>query len=265
MMIVHRSLITSVVVATLSMSAVDAAPAPDFTDQWWVAGESGWGAAILQQADTLFVNLLVHGADGKPTWYASAAFYDKGSLPGRPVYGGDLYLTNGTYYGGPWNPAAAGFRKVGTLTFDAISGNAAVLSYIVDGEHVAKDVSRQLWSYEDLGGTYDTIWKLRCGLGAFDWEVTRTTVAHVAGNAVVLSVSCPLCFSNFRHDLIGTYAQSGRLGKISAELVAPDGGAITISDIAHTNAGFTGRVDGTMTIGGNRCLITEGRIGAALR
>jgi len=59
---------------TLSLP-VRASLGTNFSDQWWNPAESGWGAAILQQYDTLFVDVFVYGPDGRPTWYTAAAYY----------------------------------------------------------------------------------------------------------------------------------------------------------------------------------------------
>lgn len=37
---------------------------PVVAHQWWVPAQSGWGAAILQQGDTLFICCFVYGTDG---------------------------------------------------------------------------------------------------------------------------------------------------------------------------------------------------------
>src|SRR6476619_4203554 len=47
----------------------------NFSDQWWNPSESGWGASVLQQYDTLFIDLFVYGPDGLPRWYTAAVYY----------------------------------------------------------------------------------------------------------------------------------------------------------------------------------------------
>ena len=39
---------------------------------WWIPDESGWGASVLQQWDTLFIDLFVYRTDNKPTWFVAA-------------------------------------------------------------------------------------------------------------------------------------------------------------------------------------------------
>ena len=266
----RKLLIASLSVAFLAGGTAQAASTSDFSDQWWVPSESGWGASVEQQANTLVIDLMVYGSDGKPTWFSGAALQQANAPAGHTVFTGDLYATTGPYHGGTFNPALVQIRKVGALMFDASNLNNATISYTVDGTPVVKNVTRLTWSYENLTGSYDAVWFTGCrGMAAyaspFDWTVTVTTVRHNADNTVSINLSCPMCWTNFNHEFRGTYAQSGHLGQITADLVAPDAGSITIVEIAKTTAGFTGRFAGTMTISGLTCQTVDGRIGAAIQ
>jgi len=263
MTILRRLVIAFLTVAMLVPGLARAATTTDFSDQWWVPTESGWGASVLQQSNTLFIDLMVYGVDGKPTWFVAAASLQTSPPAGHAVFVGDLYAATGPYYGAAFNPASATLRKAGTLTFDATSATNATMSYTVDGTPVVKNVTRQTWSYEYLGGTYDTVWKTGCGYPSpFDWEGTVTVIRHNADNTVTMNVSCPSCWTVFQHNFHGDYTQSGHLGQIAADLAAPDAGAITIAEIAKTTAGFTGRFTGNVAIAGQTCQITNGLIGA---
>jgi hypothetical protein len=256
-------LIASLSVAVLGAGAAHAASTTNFSDQWWVPTESGWGASVLQQSSTLFIDLMVYGADGKPTWFVVAATLQTSPPEGHTVFYGDLYAATGPYYGAGFNPTLVTLRKAGTLTFDAATASNATVSYTVDGTPVVKNLTRQTWRHENLGGTYDTVWKTGCGNPSpFDWEVSVTVIRHDADNSVTINVSCPYCMTDFHHDFRGNYTQSGHLGQITADLGTPDAGSITISEIAKTTAGFTGRFTGSMAIAGQTCQITKGQIGA---
>ena len=266
----RKLVIASLSVAVLAGGTAQAASTSDFSDQWWVPSESGWGASVQQQASTLFIDLMVYASDGKPAWFVAAAYRQANVPAGHTVFAGDLYATTGPSPGGAFDPTLVHARKVGALTFDASNVNNATLSYTIDGTPVVKNVSRQTWSYENLGGEYDAVWFTRC-LGIpeypspFDWTVTITTVRHNADNTVSINLSCPMCWTKFSHEFRGTYTQAGHLGQITADLVAPDAGSITIVEIAKTTAGFTGRFAGTMTISGLTCQTVDGRIGAAIQ
>ena len=124
----------------------------NFSDQWWNPNESGWGASVLQQYDTLFFDLFVYGHRWPP-----AVVHRSRVSPAakRPVlFSGDLYATSGPWFGSFFNPAAVSVRRVGTLQFDASNTDFATLTYSVDGVLVAKSIQRQLFAYEDFTGSY---------------------------------------------------------------------------------------------------------------
>jgi hypothetical protein len=149
------STIALLTVATLATGVARAASTTNFSDQWWVGTtESGWGASVLQQWDILFIDLFVYGTDTKPTWFTAAAYYQSSSPAGHVVFTGDLYATSGPYYGGAFTPGTVGYQKVGTLTFDSDTVNTARLTYTVNGVPVEKNVTRQFWKFENLGGNY---------------------------------------------------------------------------------------------------------------
>ena len=91
MTMLNRMMLALLAAAMLATGAARAASTTNYSDQWWVASESGWGASVLQQADTLFIDLFVYGTDGKPTWFTAAAYLQSGVAGGpralhrRPV------------------------------------------------------------------------------------------------------------------------------------------------------------------------------------
>jgi len=271
-----KLLIASLSVAVLAGGTAQAASTSDFSDQWWVPSESGWGASVQQQASTLFIDLLVYASDGKPAWFSAAANPQANAPAGHTVFAGDLYATTGPSPGGAFDLALVKARKVGALTFDASSLNNATLSYTVDGTPVVKNVQRQTWSYENLTGSYDAMWKYGCGgAPAFPWEwgFTDTVIDHRADNTVTMHVAVWALLYEPEYDLRGNYAQSGHMGGIVANLVAPDAGSITIFELEKTVAGFTARLAGNMStrypwrgdVLVANCQITDGRIVAVRR
>src|SRR5436190_23144345 len=84
-----RVLLAALATATLCAftAPTHASLGTNFTDQWWNPDEPGWGASVLQQYDTLFVDLFVYGPDGKPVWYTAAVYLDPQS--GRTLFTGD--------------------------------------------------------------------------------------------------------------------------------------------------------------------------------
>ena len=259
MEILQRMTIAFLTVAMLATGAVRAASTTNFSDNWYIENQAGWGMLVQQQTDVLFIGLFVYGADNKPTWFTATAFYQSNSVTGHVVFTGDLYRTNGTYYGATWNPAALGYTKVGTLTFDATTTNEGTLTYTVDGTQVVKNVTRQTWRYENLTGKHGGFWHVECSnQPPFDDWFTLT-VTHNADNSVVMLLESvpPIGYFLFR----GTYSQIGHMGQIVAQLQAPDVGTATFSEIERTPYGFVGRVSGSLTY----CQGARGRFAAVLQ
>jgi hypothetical protein len=266
MAILQRMTIAFLTVAMLATGAVRAASTTNFSDNWYTESQAGWGMFVQQHADVLFIGLFVYGADNKPTWFTAAASYQSNSATEHVVFTGDLYLTNGTYYGATWNPAALGYSKVGTLTFDATAANEVTLTYTVDGTQVVKNVTRLTWRYENLSGKYSGSWINdydSCGPNNHD-ESIMIDIVHNADNTIMFSFSSG---GGWWFDLYGTYSQSGHIGKIVGSVDYPGTWYFTFSDIEKSTAGFTGRIDAvTRYFSGNvmnTCVTTNGRIAVA--
>jgi hypothetical protein len=215
----------------------------NFSDQWWNPDESGWGASMLQQADVLFVDLFVYGADGRPTWFTAAAYFQPQS--GRVLFSGDLYVTSGPWFGAFFNPAAVFARKVGTLQFEASSTDFATLTYSVDGVVVSKQIERQLWAYENFTGSYfgGLVYdQSGCAVASDNGHVEEFgafQIDHPATNAFTLSLQ-----SNFGNCTVtGNYSQLGHMGTVDANYACSYGinGTMTLYELERTSSGMTGR------------------------
>jgi ribokinase len=100
--------------------------AVDYTDLYYVPGEEGWGANVVQSDDFLFVTFFIYGSDNKPTWYTAQLTLDAGGN-----YNGQLYATTGTYYAMPWKASDQTTVAVGTASFQPTSAYTAKLIYVV--------------------------------------------------------------------------------------------------------------------------------------
>ena len=47
-------IVMAALVASFAAPAAFGTSTTNYSDQWWNAGESGWGASALQQGDTIF-------------------------------------------------------------------------------------------------------------------------------------------------------------------------------------------------------------------
>lgn len=113
----------------------------DYTDNWYVPTEAGWGVNFSQTDNFIFATLFIYGTDKKPTWYTAQMTWD-----GSAQFTGGLYATQGSYFGAPWNVAETQpATLVGTASFTpGISNNSSgTFSYTVTGvASVTKAVQR---------------------------------------------------------------------------------------------------------------------------
>ena len=130
-----------------------AAAATDYTDIWFNPKESGWGVNIVQTDNFMFATFFIYGPGNTPTWYTALLNFD-----GTSSYSGNLYLTQGTYWALPWNPAShPPAQQVGTASFTPSSTNAyqATLAYTVPGSgSVVKNIVRQTLTAITIAGNY---------------------------------------------------------------------------------------------------------------
>ena len=262
-----RFALCRIVLASLVLAAplaVRAASTTNFSDQWWVPTESGWGASILQQRDVLFIDLFVYGANGQPTWFTAAAYLQPSPGGGRVLFVGDLYVTSGPWFGAFFDPAAVITRRVGTLTFDANSSDTATLTYSVDGVNVQKSITRQLWAYEDFTGSYYgglTYDLSQCSNPASNGHVEElgpVIITHSGNTAFGMQTQSSIGTCNWN----GTYSQLGHMGTVNGTFACNNGiqGTFTAFELEKTISGMTGRI----VASDNFCQL-DGHFGGVLR
>lgn len=217
------------VVLFASAAAAQAAPmSPDPTGYWYNAGESGWGATIAQQKETLFVILFVYDEQKKPEWFVASSVRDTGV----GVFTGTLYRMSGPWFGMTFDPAQVGSQAVGTLTVlykSNFGGERPIqLSYTVNGVAVTKELARLTWdsNAERLPGAY---------FGAINYASLAAATMPAGcgappaffapGSEIRINMSAPdsiFIIHGTGIDTVeiigGTYAQSGQLGTITGFL-----------------------------------------------
>ena len=129
----------------LASPAYPAAFSTDQSDLYYIAAESGWGVQLVQRGSDIFATLFVYDQNGNPTWYTATMDYTS-----NLTWTGTLYATtNGTYFGSPWNPATLIVTPVGTMTWQAPLVSGGILTYVVNGATVVKNVVRQTLVLDD--------------------------------------------------------------------------------------------------------------------
>lgn len=208
----------------------------DQSDLWWNSGENGWGIQFVQRGSTIFATMFVYDAMGNPTFYV--ATMDGTKANGVLTFTGDLLATHGSWFGTvPYNPAAFGFAKVGTMTWQKSSGEPGTLTYSVNGVNVTKSLTRQPIRNDDYTGSYTvglhlvaTACSNPAKNGAIDGADTMTVVQNgTTINIALVAIGCTYS---------GTYSQSGQFGAISGTYSCINGDAGTFVTDHMTVAPF---------------------------
>jgi hypothetical protein len=119
-------------------------PLNDYTGNWIVPTELGWGLTILQSpAHTVFAQLFVYGANRLPEWFT----FQAGQWKSATRWEGAVYASTGPAWSNPaFDPAQVSTLPVGTATleFEQLPGSEglATLVYTVGNVSVTKRIRR---------------------------------------------------------------------------------------------------------------------------
>ncbi|APV51954.1 hypothetical protein BWI17_21150 [Betaproteobacteria bacterium GR16-43] len=126
---------------TCGWSVFDRSLASNVQDLWWNPAESGWGINLTHQGPILFATLFTYGADRKARWYVMS----NGTSNAGGVFSGVLYQTSGPpFNAAPWVTAVS--TPVGRMSLNFTNGNAATLTYDINGVSVTKSIQRQVFA-----------------------------------------------------------------------------------------------------------------------
>lgn len=244
---------------------------PDFSDLWYLPSEPGWGLNLSVQGATMFASLYVYGQDGTPRWYAATNMPSQAAGSGQYKYGGDLYSATGTYFGTvPFNPNGTVLTPVGQIAVTFTSATQGTLIYNVGSVNVTKTISRIRLADNNIAGTYlggIAATQGGCTVASNNGQPTYFTSGNIvvthAGSAISIrmdSVSGSVATCNFT----GTYAQEGRMGKITGGVWS------CVSSTSVISSGTFGMTEvdvqanalsATFTGGDNFCSSYVGRFG----
>ncbi|HUP30147.1 MAG TPA: hypothetical protein VM122_08250 [Usitatibacter sp.] len=240
--------------ATLAAAlAAFAAHAGTYSDIWFNPQQPGWGVSIVQQLETAFVTLYVHGPDGKPTWYvASDANVVAYSQPGAfPIFRGTLYRAEGSWHGSPYDAGAAKVIPVGEVSLEALAKDRIRVHYTAEGVTATKEVTR--FSFQqpmDLGNfvAQFNLRQARDGIPFGTLYVQADMLLHFnpetgQGFARVDDQLGRRC------EYRGPYQQSGKLIRFGGGYTCSSGdtlaGTFEMSDVEITANGMTGYLRAT--------------------
>jgi hypothetical protein len=269
-----RRLIASFILASATVHATSMSPDP--TGYWFNPNESGWGVAVVQQNDVLFVTLLVYDEQRHPAWFVAPSVRDTGN----GVFSGALYRTSGPSFGASFDPADVGNQVVGALAIHyavvAVGQASMRLDYTVNGIAVGKTMLRMTWesNASRLAGAY---------LGGMSLAISPVPQPNGCvpdvptifppGSAITIDMAAPSTIRIIRGEgidtvsmIAGEYLQSGQLGVIDAGVFrgpVPSPfrmGDALISNLVVTADGFVGHIQ----VSKDLC-VYEGTIGGIRR
>ena len=268
----RRCIAATVLAFGFTAPALAVTASPDFSDLWYLPEEPGWGINLSMQGTTMFAALYVYGTDGTPRWYVASNMASQPAGSGQFKFGGVLSSTTGTYFGTvPFNPGSTVVTPAGLMAVTFTSASEGTIVYTIGNVNVTKNIKRirladnsTTGSY--LGGLATT--QNGCtngsnnGAPAYFIASGGVTVTQT-GSAVAIKmegVSGQAITCNFT----GTYAQEGRLGKItggvwscitSSQVLSS--GTYTMTEVDVQTNGITA----TFTGSDNFCSSYVGRFG----
>jgi hypothetical protein len=254
-----RKLLAAAVMALAAHAEAATSFSTDVTDLWWNPDESGWGVNVIQQADTVFATFFVYGADGKAHWFVASDLKAQGAASASGVtFQGDLFETNGPYFGVSFNPVAVARRRVGTVSLQFALPSRGIVTYTVDGASVTKSIERQTWAANDVSGSYEGSRGILSASGATGCNVgfSEFSGIQIAQSQAAFSMTGNLAGATCR--FTGSYSQDGHLGASSGTYSCSNGleGTYALSEIEASLYGFFARYSGT-----ERGCTVAGRIG----
>ena len=252
-------LVAGVLLATLSISPAFAAPY-DYTDNWYVPAEEGWGVNFTQSDNFIFATLFIYGPDKQPTWYTAEMAWD-----GQNQFAGNVYRTTGTYFKDPWNPAdrTVPAAQVGTATFtpSTLNNYEGTLSYTVSGVGtVTKAVTRLtltpiLLTANYVGGQSGSYTGCTAAASNKTYQDFFNLSVSQSGMNVTLAFTYQSSTPPLTCSLTGTMVQNGSIYRIANATYQCSDGLSTnasVSNLRATPLGIEGQFDAPTVGGGCR-------------
>jgi hypothetical protein len=168
---------------------------------------------------------------------------------GEPIFTGDIVVTTGPYYGGPFNESSVTRRRAGTASFNPADAVSGTLTYTIDGVSVSKAVVRQTLVNDDLSGNYLGVSYLFWGCPPDNFVTTPVTQGTIRQSGTQFQYQEtengePTC------TWTGTWTQQGVLGRVDGTVSCIDGmnGTFAMSEVASSWLSVSGRVSANVMI-----------------
>jgi len=221
----------------------------DLSDLWWNSAKPGSGYQLVNTGTFVFATGFVYDPDMRPFWFSAELTKTQAT---EPTYTGTLFVSNGPFFGGPYDPSAVTFRDAGTMTFVLKTPETGELAYILDGVVVAEKVARQPLTFDDYSGRYSasyTVISSGCTNAGRSVSLVDVRIAQNAKSMLQVWTFPNGNICNYT----GTYSQLGRMGRFDANYNCNTGefGTRTMFEMTNTPQIFNGRIVELRT--GNGC------------
>lgn len=250
--IFRRFVAFALVALGFAMPAAATTTSVDYTDQWWVATESGWGVNITQQQEILFVTLFVYGPDRSPRWYVGPATAPVTPQPaGQVAFSGLLYSTTGPAFSTPFfDPATVVPTAEGAITLTFSSPTQDVLSYTVGTTTVTKTITRQPIRNVSLTGRYQggmVVTASNCtnsGDNGATYAMGTLTVAHGVSQVTMTTAFVTPAGLSATCTYVGAFVGQGRLASLTGGTWSCVSGTTTFINGTFTLTGIDAQANG---------------------
>lgn len=240
-------------VLALASPAFGTAFSTDNSDLYIATNEDGWGVELVQRADVIFATVYTYDAQHLPIFYTATLFFAGTNASGNAIWTGDTYVTQGSWFGAPFDHSQLVYRKVGTMTYITQFIESGALTFTVDGVTVSKQINRLTFRLDNYAGTYLGVYRLVAsgcadpsnnGTFYFPSAFTVTQAANALSIVANDSQGGTCTFS-------GDYTQSGQFGQTRGSFTCASGinGGHLIFEMNVTPGDFRGRILGSDNLG----------------
>ena len=219
------------------------------SDIYNAVNESGWAIELVQQADVIFATIYTYDANMNPIFYSATLLVAGTGAGGNPIWGGDLIVSNGPWFGGAFDESKVVRRKVGTMNYVQQDTAGGAVTFTIDGVLVTKQISRYTLKSDNYAGIYQGTYKLVASgctnpsdNGTFLIDAVFTVTQ--GSNALTIVTSEP---DGNSCSYPGDYVQYGQFGDSLGSFTCTNGfkGSNRFFEMNVTPTDFRGRISGT--------------------
>jgi len=227
------------------------------SDIYNATNESGWAIELVQQADVIFATIYTYDSNMLPIFYTATLFVGGTGAGGNAIWAGDLYVTNGSWFGAPYEASKVTYRRVGAMNYVPQDTAGGAVTFTIDGVVVTKQISRVTLRLDTYAGIYQGTYKIVAS-GCSDPTASGTFLIDAVftvtqGNNALSVVTSEADGNSCTYP--GDYKQLGQFGQSVGTFTCTNGikGGNLFFEMNVTPTDFRGRISGSDNLG---CTLT---------